>query len=136
MKAITLGLLAATFACSAVQAEEMKNPLSVHVLNLQSGQPSQGVTVTLDKKEGDQWVSLSSAVTNQQGRISALYPQGQKLSKGDYRVTFKTGDYYAQQKMDTLFPEIPVLIHVEKVNEHYHVPLLLSQYGFSTYRGS
>lgn len=114
----------------------MKNPISVHVLNLKTGVPSEGVTVVLDKKEGDKWVKLNSAVTSKDGRISALYPAGQEINPGDYRVTFETGKYYADHNEDTFFPEIPVIIHVPKAGEHYHVPLLLSQYGYSTYRGS
>ncbi|MHA0401627.1 hydroxyisourate hydrolase, partial [Escherichia coli] len=53
-----------------------------------------------------------------------------------HRVVFKTGDYFKKQNLESFFPEIPVEFHINKVNEHYHVPLLLSQYGYSTYRGS
>lgn len=123
-------------ATSEKSATPMKNPVSVHVLNLQTGIPSEGVTVVLDKKEGDKWVKLNSAVTSQDGRINALYPDGKEIQPGDYRVTFETGKYYADHNEDTFFPEIPVIIHVPKAGEHYHVPLLLSQYGYSTYRGS
>ncbi|WP_205438592.1 hydroxyisourate hydrolase [Edwardsiella tarda] len=120
----------------AAQMEPAKNPISVHVLNLQTGVPSEGVSVILDKKEGDKWVKLNSAVTSQDGRINALYPVGKDIEPGDYRVIFETGKYYANHNEDTFFPEIPVIIHVKKTGEHYHVPLLLSQYGYSTYRGS
>lgn len=123
-------------ATSEKSATPMKNPVSVHVLNLQTGIPSEGVTVVLDKKEGDKWVKLNSAITSQDGRINALYPDGKEIQPGDYRVTFETGKYYADHNEDTFFPEIPVIIHVPKAGEHYHVPLLLSQYGYSTYRGS
>lgn len=123
-------------ATSEKSATPMKNPVSVHVLNLQTGIPSEGVTVVLDKKEGDKWIKLNSAVTSQDGRINALYPDGKEIQPGDYRVTFETGKYYADHNEDTFFPEIPVIIHVPKAGEHYHVPLLLSQYGYSTYRGS
>ncbi|EEG7921350.1 hydroxyisourate hydrolase [Salmonella enterica] len=123
-------------ATSERSATPMKNPISVHVLNLKTGIPSEGVTVVLDKKEGDRWVKLNSAVTSTDGRINALYPAGEEINPGDYRVTFETGKYYAAHNEDTFFPEIPVIIHVPKAGEHYHVPLLLSQYGYSTYRGS
>ncbi|HBC0336820.1 TPA: hydroxyisourate hydrolase [Salmonella enterica subsp. enterica serovar Napoli] len=123
-------------ATSEKSANSMKNPISVHVLNLKTGVPSEGVMVVLDKKEGDKWVKLNSGVTSQDGRINALYPAGQEINPGDYRVTFETGKYYAAHNEDTFFPEIPVIIHVPKAGEHYHVPLLLSQYGYSTYRGS
>lgn len=123
-------------ATSGNPASTMKNPVSVHVLNLKTGVPSEGVTVVLDKKEGNKWVKLNSAVTRHDGRINALYPDGQEIQPGDYRVTFETGKYYAAHNEDTFFPEIPVIIHVPVIGEHYHIPLLLSQYGYSTYRGS
>lgn len=139
MKAVLKYSLAMTLlAASGVTLADIavKNPLSVHVLNLQTGIPSEGVTVLLEKKEGDKWIRLNSAVTNDNGRIAGLYPAGKDIEPGSYRVVFETGKYYAEHKQDTFFPEIPVIINVKKSGEHYHVPLLLSQYGYSTYRGS
>ena len=112
------------------------NPLSVHVLNLQDGLPSPGVKVLLEKQNGKDWTQLSTGTTNQQGRITALFPQGQSLDKGNYRVTFKTGDWFAEHKTETFFPEVPVIFSVDGTVPHYHIPLLLSPYGFSTYRGN
>ncbi|PYY89570.1 hydroxyisourate hydrolase [Pseudomonas sp. TKO26] len=112
------------------------NPLSVHVLNLENGLPSPGVKVTLEQHVGQEWKALSEGVTNEQGRISELFPTGQALTAGEYRVVFKTGDYFKQAKRDTFFPEIPVIFEVKQTEQHYHIPLLLSPYGFSTYRGS
>ncbi|ECN5820960.1 hydroxyisourate hydrolase [Salmonella enterica] len=137
LAAALMSVSAASMAATSEKpATPMKNPISVHVLNLKTGIPSEGVTVVLDKKEGDKWVKLNQAVTSKDGRINALYPAGQEINPGDYRVTFETGKYYADHNEDTFFPEIPVIIHVPKAGEHYHVPLLLSQYGYSTYRGS
>ncbi|EAQ6131936.1 hydroxyisourate hydrolase [Salmonella enterica] len=136
LAAALMSVSAFSMAHSEAQTAPMKNPISVHVLNLETGVPSEGVTVVLDKKEGGKWVKLNSAVTSQDGRINELYPAGQEINPGDYRVTFETGKYYADHNEDTFFPEIPVIIHVPKAGEHYHVPLLLSQYGYSTYRGS
>lgn len=136
LAAALMSVSAFSMAHTEAQTPPMKNPISVHVLNLKTGVPSEGVTVRLDKKEGDKWVKLNSAVTSKDGRINALYPAGQEINPGDYRVTFETGKYYADHNEDTFFPEIPVIIHVPKAGEHYHVPLLLSQYGYSTYRGS
>lgn len=112
------------------------NPLSVHVLNLQDGLPSAAVKVTLEKQAGQQWNLLNSAATNEQGRITGLYPDGQALEKGTYRVTFKTGEWFKAHKVSSFFPEVPVIFEVDGTVEHYHIPLLLSPYGFSTYRGN
>ena len=112
------------------------NPLSVHVLNLENGLPSPGVNVTLEKHVGKDWQSLSQGVTNEQGRIGELFPAKQTLEAGEYRVVFKTGEYFKKVGRDTFFPEIPVIFEVKNVDQHYHIPLLLSPYGFSTYRGS
>ena len=112
------------------------NPLSVHVLNLENGLPSPGVNVTLEKHVGKDWQSLSQGVTNEQGRIGELFPAKQALEAGEYRVVFKTGEYFKKVGRDTFFPEIPVIFEVKNVDQHYHIPLLLIPYGFSTYRGS
>ncbi|MFS7361830.1 hydroxyisourate hydrolase [Rahnella inusitata] len=112
------------------------NPLSVHVLNLQDGLPSAGVTVLLEKQEGNQWVRLSDGVTNDQGRIPALYPKDGTMEKGNYRVTFKTGEWFEKHHTPTFFPEIPVIFKADGSVPHYHIPLLVSPYGFSSYRGN
>ena len=130
------GLLCAALPALAASGEAVKNPLSVHVLNLQTGVPGAGVAVELEQHQQQGWVKLASGVTDSNGRIAALYPADKAMTAGDYKVVFKTGDYYQQQKLPTLFPEIPVIFHVEKAGDHYHIPLLLSQYGYSTYRGS
>jgi len=112
------------------------NPLSVHVLNLENGLPSPDVQVTLEKQNGNQWTALNEGVTNEQGRITALYPKGKDLEAGVYRVTFKTGDWFAANQGETFFPEVPVIFQADGEVEHYHIPLLLSPYGFSTYHGN
>ena len=112
------------------------NPLSVHVLNLQDGLPSPDLNVTLEKQNGATWQTLNQGVTNEQGRITGLYPEGKALEKGTYRVTFKTGDCFKKHDTASFFPEVPVIFNVDGSVPHYHIPLLLSPYGFSTYRGS
>ncbi|MBV6693206.1 hydroxyisourate hydrolase [Serratia quinivorans] len=133
-KMLLTGLLLNTaLAASAFAAS---NPLSVHVLNLQDGLPSTGVSVMLEKQDGDKWVRLSEGVTNEQGRITALYPKDSTIDKGNYRVTFKTGEWFSKHKTPTFFPEIPVIFKADGSVPHYHIPLLVSPYGFSTYRGN
>jgi len=130
-----LALLAIATATTAYAAP-VKNPLSVHVLNLQTGVPTAGITVELDQQQNDKWTKLATGVTDNNGRISALYPADKPVVSGSYRVVFKTGDYYARTGEKTFFPQIPVEFTLEKSGDHYHIPLLLSPFGYSTYRGN
>ncbi len=132
-KQLCAGALLASLSSLALAAG---NPLSVHVLNLENGLPSPGVEVTLEKQAGNAWQALNSATTNEQGRITALFPEGKTLEKGTYRVTFKTGEWFAEHKAVTFFPEVPVIFSADGSVPHYHIPLLLSPYGYSTYRGN
>ncbi|CAO95213.1 hydroxyisourate hydrolase [Erwinia tasmaniensis] len=137
IKALAMvGLLGCSLPVLAASTEAAKNPLSVHVLNLQTGVPTAGVAVELEQQQKQGWVKLASGITDKNGRIAELYPAGQSMATGHYKVVFKTGDYFKQQQQPTFFPEIPVIFQVEKSGEHYHIPLLLSQYGYSTYRGN
>ncbi|MRS91776.1 hydroxyisourate hydrolase [Enterobacteriaceae bacterium RIT714] len=129
-------LLLSSMAFAPVAFSAPVGTLSVHILNQQTGIPSPDVTVTLEKQQQNSWTTLASGKTDQDGRIKSLYPQDQDMQPGMYKVTFKTGDYFHSQKMNTFFPEVPVLFTVTKTNEKLHIPLLLSQYGYSTYKGS
>ncbi|WBW62418.1 hydroxyisourate hydrolase [Klebsiella electrica] len=119
---------------SALAAPE--GTLSVHILNQQTGLPSQGVQVELDKQQGSSWQHIASGKTDADGRIKTLYPRADNMEPGIYKVTFKTGEYFKINNMSTFFPIIPVIFNVTKQNQKLHIPLLLSQYGYSTYRGS
>lgn len=133
----TRPLIAALGLCAAATtALAADNPLSVHVLNIQSGQPSPGVEVHLEQHTDTGWTTLSTATTDASGRVSALYPEDERFTSGRYRVTFETGDWFAERDTATFFPEIPVPFEVADTDQHYHVPLLLSPYGYSTYRGN
>ncbi|KNC12049.1 hydroxyisourate hydrolase [Klebsiella sp. RIT-PI-d] len=132
-------LLTAAIAC-AISAPGMvmaaaNNILSVHILDQQTGKPAANVEVVLEQKNSNGWQQLNSGHTDKDGRIKALWPE-QEAKPGDYRVTFKTKPYFDSKKQESFFPEVPVEFHITKTDEHYHVPLLLSQYGYSTYRGS
>ncbi|WP_075181039.1 hydroxyisourate hydrolase [Pantoea sp. 1.19] len=134
MKRFIPVLLAAMSA--SAWAADSGNPLSVHVLNQQTGLPSQGVVVDLEQQQGSGWARLAEGKTNADGRIGALWPQGKPMTKGIYKVTFHTGEYFNAQQQASFFPEVPVIFEVTDVNQHLHIPLLLSQYGYATYRGS
>lgn len=135
-KTIRRGAAAGAFSLISLAAAAAANPLSVHVLDLQNGQPMSGVAVDLEHKSGADWQRLASAVTDSQGRIPALYPESRPFAVGQYRVVFHTGEHYAQSRQATFFPEIVVPFRVDDAAQHYHVPLLLSPYGYSTYRGN
>ena len=136
MKIKAVLLLAGLGMMTNALAEAPRNPISVHVLNTQTGKPSAGVKVDLEQQQGGKWVRLASKNTDTDGRIGAFWPDGKAFTTGEYRVTFHTGDYFHGQQKETFFPDVPVNFQVANTQEHYHIPLLLSQYGFSTYRGS
>ncbi len=121
---------------AAPSGSTQENPLSVHVLDLQTGQPRAGIRVTLAKRQGSEWLPLAEAQTDEQGRVRALLPARAVWTSGDYRVVFHTGEFYARLRQPSFFPEIPVIFHVADARQHYHIPLLLSPYGYSTYRGN
>lgn len=121
-------------SCIATLAQA--NPLSVHVLDQRNGQPAAGIPVTLEQRAGAGWRELASATTDAQGRVAALYPAGQALTAGDYRIVFQTGAHYARQGQATFYTRIPVEFTVAAPDQHYHIPLLLSPFGYSTYRGN
>lgn len=78
--------------------------LSVHILNQQTGLPSSGVTVTLEKQQANKWTALATGVTDNDGRIKSLYPAEGDMQPGIYKVTFKTGDDFSKQKLASFFP--------------------------------
>ena len=135
-KTAPLLILASMAFAPAAFSAAPAGTLSVHILDQQTGTPPPGVTVTLEKQQQDKWTPIASGKTDQDGRIKSLYPQDQDMQPGVYKVTFKTADYFHGKKLDSFFPEIPVLFTVTRTNEKLHIPLLLSQYGYSTYKGS
>lgn len=134
-KIVGLTLLS-TFVLVPVAYSAPMGTLSVHILNQQTGIPSKDVEVTLEKQQSSGWAQLAQGKTDNDGRIKSLYPADQDMQPGVYRVTFKTGDYFKREALSSFFPEVPVLFTVTKTNEKLHIPLLLSQYGYSTYKGS
>ncbi len=113
------------------------NGISTHVLDLVQGRPAKDIPVRLEKQNpsGD-WRLVTSAHTNQDGRCPQLLPEGEDLSAGVYRLIFDTGSYYALQKIDALYPSVEVTFQARDGESHFHIPLLLSPNGYTTYRGS
>lgn len=105
--------------------------ISTHVLDTSLGKPAEGIRVTLHR-DGS---VLGSGVTDQDGRVRDLLAAGSSLSAGDYRLTFSVADYFGS-KRKSFYNEIVIQFHISSEDDHYHVPLLLSPFGYSTYRGS
>jgi 5-hydroxyisourate hydrolase len=110
--------------------------ITTHVLDISAGAPAAGVTVRLEVRMGDRWVTLAEKQTDADGRARDLMADGSRLDAGTYRITFATGAYFAARGVSAFFPEATVMFEVKDAAQHYHVPLLLSPFGYSTYRGS
>jgi 5-hydroxyisourate hydrolase len=110
--------------------------ITTHVLDISVGKPAAGVPVALEvEKEGGGWKDLSRGATDGDGRLRHLIAPG-ALVEGTYRLTFDTRAYFEAQKVKGLYPQVTVVFMVRDAKENYHVPLLLSPHGYSTYRGS
>ena len=109
--------------------------VSTHVLDITRGKPAAGVPVRLEKKTGELFAPVLTATTDADGRVKELVPEGQ-LEIGIYRITFDTGAYFTAQSTEGFYPEATIVFQVRDSEAHYHVPLLLSPFGYSTYRGS
>ncbi len=106
--------------------------ISTHVLDTVSGKPAAGIPVCLEIKEGGAWKVISTGSTDNDGRCSEL---AKNAAAGEYRLTFSTGDYLASKDRTGIFSEISIAVNCQG-ESHYHLPLLLSNNSYTTYRGS
>ena len=106
--------------------------VSTHVLDAVSGRPAAGLRVALARQQAGAWASLASARTDGDGRITAFAHDGE-LTAGVYQLTFETQEYLA---VPTFYPVVVIVFRVADAAAHHHVPLLLSPYAYSTYRGN
>jgi 5-hydroxyisourate hydrolase len=109
--------------------------ISTHVLDTSIGRPAAGVAVRLQRLSGSSWSELSSAVTSADGRVAALLPDGAVVT-GTFRLAFDVASYFSARGQETFYPTVAIDFLVRDAAQHYHVPLLVSPYGYSTYRGS
>lgn len=110
--------------------------ITTHVLDVAIGKPAAGVPVILEMEMADgEWMEISRGATDGEGRLRHLLEPG-SLTTGTYRLTFDTRAYFESQSEAGLFPVVTIAFEVRNPDEHYHIPLLLSPYGYSTYRGS
>ena len=115
----------------------MAGYLTTHVLDTARGRPAAGLAITLARIEGDRRTDLARATTNADGRTDAPILPADRFAPGAYELVFAAGDYLRAQGHDAplFLDEIPIRFHLAE-DAHYHVPLLLSPYGYTTYRGS
>ena len=111
--------------------------ITTHVLDTSRGKPAAGVAVRLEAltAEGTGTV-LGRGVTDADGRLRTLLPEGTPLTVGTYRLVFETGSYFGERETASFYPRVTIDFEVRDAGQHYHVPLLLSPFGYSTYRGS
>jgi 5-hydroxyisourate hydrolase len=110
--------------------------ITTHVLDIARGKPAGGVPITLEHRDATgTWRETGRGATDADGRLKTLTAAG-ALATGQYRITFDTGAYFAAANVDAFYPSASVVFVVADGSAHYHVPLLLSPFGYSTYRGS
>ena len=111
--------------------------ISTHVLDVSRGRPAAGVQVLLESVDSSSARrEVARATTDADGRVRELMPGGTEARAGSYRLTFETAPYFATLGVETFYPRVTVEFTIRDATQHYHVPLLLSPYGYSTYRGS
>jgi 5-hydroxyisourate hydrolase len=114
----------------------MPSPLTTHVLDINLGKPVAGVAVRLERKDASGgWHAIARCATNEDGRVPDLLDDG-ALEVGVHRLTFDVGEYFHAQQIEYFYPQVTVEFRVADLSRHHHVPLLLSPFGYSTYRGS
>lgn len=110
--------------------------ISTHILDTSRGKPAAGVAIVLEQYVDAHWNQVNRATTDGDGRVAALLPAGIELSAGEYRLRFATGDYFRALGQPAFYPEVVVQVRFDSAGGRYHLPLLLSPFGYSTYRGS
>jgi 5-hydroxyisourate hydrolase len=113
----------------------LASPITTHILDTAQGRPAGGVAVVLEQQGEAGWIVVGGGTTDADGRLRTLL-EPDKLGAGNYRLIFETGAYFAQQGVAGFYPQAIVVFAVREPSQHYHVPLLLSPFGYSTYRGS
>lgn len=114
-----------------------RSPITTHVLDTTHGRPAAGLAVALYRSiDSDDWTLVAEGETDRDGRVGHLLAPD-ALEVGVYRLRFDTAGYFATHQLsDYFYPWAEIVFRVDDVEQHYHVPLLLSPFGYSTYRGS
>lgn len=107
--------------------------VTTHILDTSSGKPAHGITTILYMGGNDEWTEMSRGITDSDGRIKEMGKDD--LIPGIYKIRFETKDYFDKSRIATFYPYVEIIFEI-KSDKHYHIPLLLSPFGYSTYRGS
>ena len=110
--------------------------ITTHILDTTRGLPAQSVPITLFSQKGKGWQEINGGVTNKDGRLPDLLADDEKLPAGIYRMNFETKVYFEANKEIGFYPYVDIVFDIDASGSHYHIPLLLTAYGYSTYRGS
>lgn len=120
---------------TAVEKTIIMSQITTHILDTSLGKPAQGVTIVLYQGGNDEWSEFGRGKTNADGRLPDLLNTNDPVQPGIYKLRFETKDYFDQQHIATFYPYVEIIFDIQNT-EHYHVPLLLNPFGYSTYRGS
>lgn len=136
MKNVLIALLLAGVTSAASFGQKVTYQLSSHILDVSKGMPADGVSIKLEKMNAQTkaWSMVDEKVTDKNGRISDFLPANAS-NPGTYRLTYLVAPYFKKNKLESFYPFIEVVFEL-KGTSHYHVPITLSAYGYSTYRGN
>lgn len=136
-KNVILTVIALMMSLSSVMAQDKVYQLSSHILDINTGRPAQGVKIVLSKLSGENnWSVMEERTTDGNGRVKDFLEKRTGAdNRGVYKLTYYVTPYFESQAQDTFYPFIDVVFEI-KDDSHYHVPITLSPYGYSTYRGS
>lgn len=109
--------------------------ITTHILDTTKGKPAQGVTIILYQDKNNAWTEIAKGITNADGRIPDLLKKDILLQKGIYKIKFEVKEYFSKDQIATFYPYVEIVFDIN-TSEHYHIPLLLNPFGYSTYRGS
>jgi len=109
--------------------------ITTHILNTSDGKPAAAVSVYLYFQNEEKWIEMSRGITNKDGRITSFELTGDELAPGIYKLRFETKAYFDNYSIASFYPFVEIIFNAPD-SGHYHVPLLLNPFGYSTYRGS
>lgn len=110
--------------------------ITTHILDTSVGKPAANVKVRLDFLDHGEWVRVGGGTTDDDGRIKGLVNEDFTFAAGQYRIEFVVSDYFKNQNVESFYPYVKIVFLVKDPTSHFHVPLLLNPFGYSTYRGS